>query len=115
SIANLAWCTALCAVRVHNPSSNYQYDDRAFEADRKRIFRFYAHKPPIRRRLLYLRLKLIQIEREIRSALGTQRKSEPVSPDAFPAFYNLIAEKMSRQNTDTPVKFLYRGMPASQI
>lgn len=113
SVANVAWYTALTAVRVHNPGSNYQYDDRSFEADRKRIFSFYGHQLSFRRRLLYLRLKLVQIERDFRQFLGVRAVKEPVSPDAFHDFYELIAGKMREQNLDASAKFLYKGMPDS--
>lgn len=114
SIVNMAWYTALCAVRVQNQASNYQFESEPFEQERERLYHFYKHKLPLRRWLHYKRLRLDRMKRRVAEALGVPVGTSKRPPDiGFAEFYDLILEKIDRMNCQSPGEFLLRKQSAS--
>jgi glycosyltransferase involved in cell wall biosynthesis len=111
SVGNLAWHTAMCAVRVYNPGSNSGRKEVERELERWRLFAMYKYDPPARRKLLFAKLMWSALLSDLRARWWQSPTKESFSRDFIHEFYETMDRQLLALNEKDPGRILYRGMP----
>lgn len=108
---NLAWYTGITGVRVHNPHSAYQTESDEFYNDRWKLFDYYNYRPPLRRTLLYCKIRMHHLRAKIGQMFSPAEIEKPAPPDeaSFAEYYCAVEKKLFEHNLVHKGEFLYRG------